>query len=211
MKLTYTPWASALAAVLAITSMSAHADKKEWSQKIVAMQQEAVDGMARSIVEQPARQMSMQSAQIIGHAVPTDKRDATGKQIEAEIKKYLDAANPVLKASAAKLSQATIGAGLEEKFSEDELKQLHGMLESPVMKKFQNAIPELSGKLQEKVMAEARTQLGPKLEATGNNVRKILDTASGGKLSAAVAESQKQQQQQQNGAGAKQPAPAPKK
>jgi hypothetical protein len=201
MKLTNTAWASAIAAVLAITSLSAHADKKEWSQKIVAMQQDAVDGMARSIVEQPARQMSSQSSQIISHAVPAEKREATGKQVEAEIKKYLDSANPILKASAAKLSQTTIGTGLEEKFTEEELKQLHGMLESPVMKKFQAAIPELSGKLQEKVMADAQKQLSPKLDTAGNTVRKILDTASGGKLSAMV-EAQKQQQQ---------PASAPKK
>lgn len=209
MKLTNTAWASALAAALALTSLSAHADKKEWAQKIVSMQQDAVDGMARAIVEQPARQLSMQSAQILGHAVPQDKRDATGKQIDTEIRKYVDGATPILKASATKLSKTTIGGGLEEKFTEDELKQLHGMLDSPVMKKFQSAIPELSGKLQEQVMAEARTQLGPKIDATGNNVRKILDTASGGKLSAAMAEAQKQQQQQQqNAAGAK---PAAKK
>jgi hypothetical protein len=209
MKLTHPTWAPALATALAIASMSAHADKKEWSQKIVAMQQEAVDGMARTIVEQPARQISMQATQILGHAVPQEKRDATAKQIDAEIKKYLDASTPVLKASATKLSQTTIGGGLEEKFSEEELKQLYGMLDSPVMKKFQTAIPELSGKLQEKTMAEARTQLSAKLEAAGNNVRKILDTASGGKLSAAAAEAQKQQQQApQTGAPAK---PAAKK
>ena len=202
MKLTHTTWAPALAAALAITSMSAHADKKEWSQKIVAMQQGAVDDMARTIVETPARQMSAQAAQILGHAVPPEKRDAAGKQIDAELKKYADTSTPILKGVATKQAQAIIGAGLEEKFSEDELKQLQGMLDSPVMKKFQAAIPELSGKLQEKVMAEARTQLGPKLETAGNNVRKILDTASGGKLSAAAAEAQKQQQPA---------APAPKK
>jgi hypothetical protein len=200
MKLTNTAWASALAAALALTSLSAHADKKEWAQKIVTMQQDAVDGMARAIVEQPARQLSMQSAQILGHAVPEAKRDATGKQIDTEIRKYVDGATPILKASATKLSKTTIGGGLEEKFTEEELKELHGMLTSSVMKKFQSAIPELSGKLQEQVMAEARTQLGPKIDTTGNNVRKILDTASGGKLSAAMAEAQKQQQQNAEGA-----------
>ncbi|MFT3858082.1 MAG: DUF2059 domain-containing protein [Aquabacterium sp.] len=203
MKLTHTAWASALVAALALSSMSAHADKKEWTQKIVGMQQDAVDGMARAIAEQPARQMQMQSAQIIAHAIPTEKRDATAKQVETELKKYVDSATPLLKSSATKLSQTTIGAGLEEKFSEDELKQLYGMLDSPVMKKFQAAIPELSKQLQEKVMAEAQKQLAPKVDATGNNVKKILDTASGGKLSAALAESQKQQQQQAPAAGTK--------
>ncbi len=208
MKLTYTPWATALAAVLALTTMSAHADKKEWAQKIVGMQQEAVDNMARTIVEQPARQISMQASQILGHAVPPEKREAAAKQIDAELKKYVDSATPVLKGSATKQAQVTIGGGLEEKFTEDELKQLHGMLDSPVMKKFQAAIPELSGKLQEKVIADARTQLGAKLETTGKNVHKILDTASGGKLSEAQKQQQLQQQQQQTpAAGAAKPAP----
>ena len=93
----------------------------------------------------------------------------------------------LVRASAGKLSKTVIGPMLDDKFTEDELKQLVSMLESPVLKKYQGLLPELSNALLEKVVADARPQVTPKLQAAEANVRKILDVASGGKLSAAAA------------------------
>ena len=73
---------------------------------------------------------------------------------------------------------------LEERFTEEELKQLVGMLESPVLKKYQSALPEMSNALLEKVIDDARPQVTPRLQAAEGSIRKILDTASGGKLGA---------------------------
>lgn len=184
MKLTKTVWATAVAATLAVTSLSAHADKKEFVQKILTAQQGALDDMARTVAEQPARQLAGGARQILAQAVPEDKREATAKQVDAEIKKYLDAATPIVRASASKLSQSAIGPQIEEKFTEDELKQLVSMLESPVLKKYQGLLPELSNALLEKVVADARGQVTPKLQTAEGNIRKILDVATGGKLSA---------------------------
>lgn len=183
MKLTKTVWATVMATTLAITSMSAHADKKELVQKILSAQQGALDDMARTVAEQPARQLAGGARQILSQAVPEDKREATAKLVDAEIKKYLDAATPVVRASASKLSQTAIGPQIEEKFSEDELKQLVTMLDSAVLKKYQGLLPELSNSLLEKVVADARSQVTPKLQTAEGNIRKILDTATGGKLS----------------------------
>jgi hypothetical protein len=198
MKLTQTVWATAVAATLAMTSLSAHADKKELVQKILSAQQSALDDMARGVAEQPARQLAGGARQVMAQGVPEDKREATAKQVDAEIKKYLDAATPIVRASAAKLSQSAVAPMMEEKFTEDELKQLAQMLDSPVLKKYQTLLPEMSNTLLEKVVADARPQVTPKLQALETSVRKILDTATGGKLSAAAA-------QQQQAA----PAPAP--
>lgn len=184
MKLTKTVWATAVAATLAVTSLSAHADKKELIQKILVSQQGALDDMARTVAEQPARQLAGGARQVLAQAVPEDKREATAKQVDAEIKKYLDTATPIVRASASKLSLAAIGPQIEEKFTEDELKQLVSMLESPVLKKYQGLLPELSNALLEKVVADARTQVTPKLQTAETNIRKILDVATGGKLSA---------------------------
>ena len=46
MKLTKTVWASAVAAALALTTLSAHADKKEQVQKILTLQQAGLDDLA---------------------------------------------------------------------------------------------------------------------------------------------------------------------
>ena len=203
MKLTKTVWATAVAATLVVTSLSAHADKKELVQKILASQQAALDDMSRSVAEQPARQLAGAARQVLAQGVPDDKRDATAKQVDGEIKKYIEGATPVVRASATKLSQTVIGPMMEEKFTEDELKQLVTMLDSPILKKYQAALPEMSNALLEKVVADARQQVTPKLQTAETNIRKILDTATGGKLSAAQAQAQQNQ-------GAPAPTPAAK-
>lgn len=183
MNLRQTAWAAAIATSLTLIALPAHADKKAQVQKILAQQQNSLEDMARGVAEQPARQLAGAARQVLMQAVPEDKREATAKQVDAEIKKYLDAATPSVRASATKLAPATIGTILEERFTEDELKQLVTMLESPVLKKYQSALPEMSNALLEKVVDDARPQVQPKLQATENAIRGILDTATGGKLS----------------------------
>ncbi len=175
--------ATAVATALMLTSLAAHADKKADVQKILTLQQPALEDMARSVAERPALQMAASVRQIMAQAVPDDKREATAKQIDAEIKKYLDAAVPAVRASATKLSQSTLAPLLEEKFTEDELKDLVAMLDSPVLKKYQGLLPEMSNTMLEKVVADARPQVQPKLQTAENNIRNILDKATGGKLS----------------------------
>ena len=139
--------------------------------------------MSRNVAEQPARQLAMGARQILVQGVPEDKREATAKLVDAEIKKYLDGAVPAVRASAGKLSTSVLGPIYEEKFSEDELKQLQAMLESPVLKRYQSLLPEMSNALLEKVVADARPQVTPKLQTAEKNIRAILDKATGGKLS----------------------------
>ena len=183
MTLMKTAWAVAVATTLAATSLSAHADKKEVVQKILSSQQGALDDMSRNVAEQPARQLAMGARQILVQGVPEDKREATAKLVDAEIKKSLDGAIPAVRASAGKLSTSVLGPIYEEKFSEDELKQLQAMLESPVLKRYQSLLPEMSNALLEKVVADARPQVTPKLQTAEKNIRAILDKATGGKLS----------------------------
>jgi uncharacterized protein len=197
MKLTKTVWMSAVASVLVATSMTAHAEtKKELVQKLIAIQQPSLEATARGLAEAPARQLVAAAQPILVQAVPPEKRDATAKLVDVEIKKYLDAAGPIVRASTNKLSQSTITKAIEDKFTEDELKQLVVILESPVLKKYQTALPDLSKSLVEQVVADARPQVDPKLQATQEAIRKILDNATGGKLSQAA----KQQQAQPSGA-----------
>lgn len=197
MKLTKPVWMSAVASVLVATSMTAHAEtKKELVQKLIAIQQPSLEATARGLAEAPARQLVAAAQPILVQAVPAEKRDATAKLVDVEIKKYLDAAGPIVRASTNKLSQSTITKAIEDKFTEDELKQLVVILESPVLKKYQTALPDLSKSLVEQVVADARPQVDPKLQATQEAIRKILDNATGGKLSQAA----KQQQAQPSGA-----------
>ncbi|MBC7701274.1 hypothetical protein [Aquabacterium sp.] len=185
MKFTQLALATALTTSLLALPLSASAQsKKELVQKLMVTQQPLIDNAAQNLAEQPARQLVGGAKQVLSQAVPPEKREATAKQVDVEIKKYLDGAVPLFRASANKLSASSVAPALEEKFSEDELKQLITILESPVLKKYQAALPDLIGSsFLEKVVLDVRPQLDPKLQSAQNNLRAILDTASGGKLS----------------------------
>ena len=89
------------------------------------LQQSDIEGFARTVVERPAAQMMREAGLALQQQqTPQEKREAAGKAIEAEVKKYVDEAYPIVRDRALKLAPSTIGAGLEAKMTEDELKQL---------------------------------------------------------------------------------------
>ena len=148
--------------------------KKELVQKLLALQQPGIEGAARNIVERPAAQMMQEAGRVLQSQFPADKREAIGKTIEADAKKYVDEAFPPVRDRALKLAPTTIGATLEEKFTEDELKQLVAWFESPVNKKFQAASAEMQSNFMQKLVAEARPLVEPKLQALEQKVRTAL-------------------------------------
>ena len=147
--------------------------KKELIQKLMVLQQPGIENVARGLVEQPAAAM-IQAAGRALQQVPADKREATGKSIEADVKKYVEETNPIVRERAIKLAPSTIGAALEEKFTEDELKQLIAWLESPIRKKYEQVVPDVQKSFTEKLVAEARPSVEPKLQALEAKVRASL-------------------------------------
>ncbi len=147
--------------------------KKELVQKLMVLQQPGIENMARNLVEQPAVAM-MQAAGRALQGVPEEKREATGKTIEADIKKYVDESVPIVRERAIKLAPSTIGAAMEEKFTEDELKQLVAWLESPINKKYAQFGPEIQNGFTQKLVAEARPTIEPKIQALEAKVRATL-------------------------------------
>ena len=164
--------ASGAAAQAQVSTASSPA-KKELVQKILVLQQSEIEQVARNIVERPAAQMMQEAGLAMQRQVPPDKREAMGKAIEAEVKKYVDEAYPLVRERAVRLAPSTLGAALEEKFSEDELKQLLAWVESPVNKKFQQLGPARNAFVQ-KVLSESIAAVDPKVSALDARIRVIL-------------------------------------
>jgi hypothetical protein len=154
--------------------------KKELVQKLLTLQQPGIEGAARNIVERPAAQMMQEAGRMLQTQFPADKREAIGKTIEADAKKYVEEAYPPVRERAIKLAPTTLGAAFEEKFSEDELKQLIAWFESPVNKKFQQASGEMQSNFMQKLVAEARPLVEPKLQALEQKVRAALGAPAAG-------------------------------
>ena len=165
---------AALAQAQTATPAPSSPAKKELVAKIVALQQPGVDNLARGIAERPAAQMMQAASNVLQTKVAPEKREAVGKAIEADVKKYVDESAPILRERAAKIGPATIGPIIEERFTEDELKQLAAWLESPVNKKYQQVAPEMQQALVQKLVAEAGPLLDPKLKALEQKVRIAL-------------------------------------
>jgi hypothetical protein len=159
---------------LALAQGTASPAKKELVQKLLALQTPGIEMAARSIVERPAAQMMQEAGRVLQTQFPPEKREAIGKAIEADAKKYVEEAFPPVRERALKLAPTTLGASLEEKFSEDELKQLIAWFESPVNKKFQQASGEMQNNFMQKLVAEARPLIEPKLQSLEQKVRGAL-------------------------------------
>jgi hypothetical protein len=159
--------AAAVAAVAAPT-------KKELVAKFITLQQPSIEALARSMAERPAIQMMQAAGQALQTQVPPEKREAAAKQVEADIKKYVEEATPILKAKAMKLAPTTIGTKMEETFTEDELKQLIAWTESPVNKKFQQVLPQVQDALLQQLAADAQSTFEPRLKTLQQTVAKDL-------------------------------------
>jgi hypothetical protein len=175
---------AALISCLASAACLAHAQgaspsaKQALVQKVLQLQQPAIESLGAALVGGPAQQL-MQGARQAMAQVPTEKREALAKETQADIQKFFDANAPAMRERAVKLAPTTIGPMLEERFTEDELKVLVSWLESPVSRKFGQIAPEGSQNLSQKLAEEMRSQMEPKLKA--------LEQTMAGKFNAAIA------------------------
>ncbi len=169
----FTVSAQAPAPAPAPAAAPAAVGKKELVARILQLQQPGIEAMARGLAEQPAMQLMQQAGQAL-QRMPTERREAVARDIEADLRKYAEEAVPIVTARATKLAPGTIGPLLEERFNEDELRQVIAMLESPVIRKFQGMAGDMQKVLTEKLVGETKADIEPKVRAMQQTVAKRL-------------------------------------
>ena len=183
-----TPITATPTAAPAVTAPSSPA-KKELVARILKLQAPSIELVARNLAEQPAAVILERAGQAMSQRVPADKQAAMAKDIRADAQKYVDDAVPVVQARALKLAPTTIGPMIEDKFTEDELKQIIVVLESAAYTKFQQMGGDMQNALLDKLVAETRSSVEPKvkaLEATVGRRLGIEPPASGSSAPAAT-------------------------
>ena len=166
--------AVALLAGAALAHAQSTPARKELAQKLVQVQTASFENIARQIVERPVAQLMQQASTVLQTQVAPDKREAAARSIEADIRKYVDETVPVVRERAVKLAPSTYGVALEEKFSEDELKQLIAWFDSPLNKKLQQAGPEMLSSFGQKLVADAGPVIEPRLQSLQQKMRTTL-------------------------------------
>ncbi|HPW29972.1 MAG TPA: hypothetical protein PLL01_11335 [Rhodoferax sp.] len=164
----------ALMLLATVAQAQTSASKKELVARILVLQQPAIEQTAQTLVERPAAQLQQQAGLAMQTRVPPEKREAMAKLIQDDLKKYVEETAPQVRQQAVKLAPTTIGVLLEEKFTEEELKQLIAIIESPVNRKYAQMGGEFQKSLGEKLVAQTQPIVEPKVKALEQAVIKHL-------------------------------------
>lgn len=184
-----------LTVALAGSTLAMAQDKAALIKQFIDLQKPGIESLARGLVEQSSAPIAQAGSQYLQTQVPADKREAAAKAADAELKKYFDDAYPIVRDKAVQLAPGALTPIMEQNFSEEELRQLLAWINSPLSKKYQEMNPKLQTALTEKLVAETRATIEPKMVALDSSVAKALGAPTGGAAAAGA------------GAGAK-PAPA---
>jgi hypothetical protein len=167
-------WLVALLALATGAQAQSTVGKKELVAKVLQLQQAGIEQVGQALAERPVLQMMQQASLVLQSKVAADKREAIAKDIQADVKKFIDEAVPMVRERAVTFAPTTIGPLLEEKFSEEELKQLIAILESPVNRKFAQMGGDMQKVLVEKLVAETRSVIEPKVKLLEQSISKRL-------------------------------------
>jgi hypothetical protein len=177
----------AAVAVTLAAALSAHAQtgtsapvapaspaKKELAARLVVLQQSNMEQLSRNLAEQPARQLLSAAEPILRNQVPADKREAVAKQLQEDARKYVDEVTPIVRKRALELAKTMMQPAFEEKYSEEELKQLVNFFESPVFKKLQQTQPQMDQALGRALVDSVKDTIEPKARALQATMAKTL-------------------------------------
>ena len=165
--------------LLAATSFSAHCepdDKPKLVQRVIALWH--LEDTAVVMVQRPAADAMQQARIALQGRVSAAKQESTLREIATDLQKYIDEATPTVRDNAVRLKTPTLAPLLTQNFSDDELRQLIALLESPVKKKFESLVPQFERAFGERVAAESRAAIDPKLQTMTQNVGLKLRAAT---------------------------------
>lgn len=168
----------ATASVGCLAQAASSPAKKELVQKLVQLQQPNFEALARTLTEQPIAMMGQQASAILQNRVAPEQREALFKEIQAEFNKYADEVGPLVRDRALKAAPGAAGPILEEKLSEDELKQAIAALESPGFRKLMQLGPELQRALGQKLVTDLQPTIDPKIKLLEQSISKKLNAAA---------------------------------
>lgn len=148
--------------------------KKELIARVLELQRPAVEAIGRSVAEQPAAQVMQTVGPFLQQRVEPERREVLAREIEADIRKYIEEATPLARDRAVKLAPSTLGVVLDERMDEAELRQLVAALESPAFRKFEQISGDAQRSFVPKLVEELRPAIAPKVKALNESVAKRL-------------------------------------
>jgi hypothetical protein len=178
MKHTFLSFTVALFAITGASNacaQTAEGSKQALVQKVLALWH--IEDVAISMAQRPASDALLKARVALQGRVSPEKQEATLKAIVTDVQKYIDEATPIVRAEGLRLKEPTLGPLLQQNFSEEELRALIALFESPVKKKFESLVPKFERAFGEKVAENSRAVVDPKLQLMSSNIGTKLRSA----------------------------------
>ena len=168
-----------LALTLSGTAQAQTIDPKlEWATKAVALQQgPELERLVSQLAESSSQNIVQSWGVKLRSDVPKDRVEQTAQSLNAELKKYNDDVTKIINGKVNKASADSLIPVYMARFSLDELKQLVAFFESPAVKKYQTAAPELGNVFVNQLIIETRGDVSVRAKQFDDAAAKIVGSA----------------------------------
>lgn len=129
-----------------------------------------IEDSAVAMVQRPATDALLQARVALQGRVSPEKQEVALKAIVADVQKYIDEATPMVRDEGLRLKAPTLGPLLLKNFSEEELRMLIVLFDSPVKKKFESMVPLFERTFGEKVAESSRGVIDPKIQVLSKEI-----------------------------------------
>ncbi|MDO9359009.1 MAG: DUF2059 domain-containing protein [Polaromonas sp.] len=164
--------------VVATSSHAQTADPKlEWATKVVAVQQADLEGLVAQLAGTAAQDLTNAWGPRFQANVPKARQAKATEDFNAELSKFATDANKIILAKVSQANSEALIPAYMERFTLDELKQLAAFFESPVIKKYKAATPELVDVFIKKLVASTQPEIQARASQFDAAAAKIVGAA----------------------------------
>jgi len=169
----------AIAGLACSAAVHAQTDPKtELAKKVVALQQgPELDRLVGQLAGSTAQDLINKWGPQLEANVPKAKRQKASEDLNAELKKYADDTSQLISKQVGKVSAESLVPAYAERFTLEELQQLAAFFESPAIKKYQAAAPELGNVFVQKLVEASRTDVVARIKQFDEAAVKIVGTS----------------------------------
>ena len=163
------------AAPKAQTEASAPKTKQQLIQRLLELWH--VEAVGVTMLREPVDNALRQARGALQARATPEKRDQALKDIEGYGRELLEKLIPQVVVKAKELTQTTVVPILSAKLTEEDLRQMISILESPAKSKFEALIPEMQKALGNKLGEEQGKEIKPQMEELQQRIGKRMREA----------------------------------
>ena len=172
--------ASVVSLVLSATSQAQTAGSKlEWATKVVSLQQgPELNRLVEQLAASTAQDLLQKWGPKLQANVSKAKLPQVTEELNTELQKYSNEVSQMIGSKVGKVSADALIPAYMEKFTIEELQQIAVFFESPTIKKYQTAAPELGNIFIQRLVDAARTDVSARATQFDEIAAKIIGSGA---------------------------------